>query len=98
MKKLNPIHPGEILREEFLKALGISAYRLAKETRVPFNRVTAIVNEQRGISLDTALRFSRYFGTTAEFWINLQKNYELRVARREWGKKIEKEVPILAQS
>lgn len=76
-----PIHPGEILREEFFVPLGISQYRLAKEVHVPARRINEIVFEKRGISSDTALRLGRYFGTTAQFWINLQAHYDLEVAR-----------------
>ncbi len=90
--KLPPVHPGEILREEFMKPLGLSANALAKALHVPTNRITAIVNEQRGITADTALRLSRYFGSTAEFWLNLQKDYELRVARRDSLPRIASEI------
>ena len=72
MERLPNIHPGEILREEFLVPLGISAYRLAKDIRVPATRIADIVNERRSISADTALRLSRYFGNSAQFWLNLQ--------------------------
>lgn len=81
-KNLIPnIHPGEILREEFLKPLGITPYRLAKATHIPATRVSEIIKERRGISADTALRLGKYFGTSAEFWLGLQKEYELREAR-----------------
>jgi len=86
-----PIHPGEILREE-LDVLEMSANSLAAALGVPGNRITAILNGQRGITADTALRLSRYLGTTAEFWLNLQKSYELRLAEREAGKQIEKTI------
>lgn len=76
-----PIHPGEILQEEFLLPLNISQYRLAKEIHVPARRINEIVLEKRGISADTALRLGRFFGTTAQFWSNLQARYELEVAR-----------------
>ena len=76
-----PIHPGEILREEFLIPLGISQYRLAKEIHVPARRINEIVLEKRGISADTALRLGLYFGTTAQLWINLQARYDLEIAR-----------------
>lgn len=76
-----PIHPGEILREEFLIPLSISQYRLAKEIHVPARRINEIVLEKRGILADTALRLGRYFGTTAQFWSNLQARYDLEVAR-----------------
>ncbi len=82
-----PIHPGEHLGEE-LKQLGISAAELARQIAVPTNRVTGIINGQRAISADTALRLGHWFGTSAEFWLNLQKMYELRAAEREVGSKI----------
>jgi addiction module HigA family antidote len=75
------VHPGEILREEFLKPLGMSAYELAKQLRVPVPRVNDIVLERRGISADTAVRLSRFFGTTDQFWLNLQAAYELAESR-----------------
>lgn len=80
-RDFSPIHPGEILREEFLIPLGVSQYRLAKEIHVPARRINEIVLEKRGISADTALRLGRYFGTTAQLWINLQARYDLEVAR-----------------
>lgn len=89
---MRPIHPGEILREEYLLPLDMSASMLAKALRVPANRVNGIVNEKRGVTADTALRLSRYFGTSAELWLNLQKTYELRVAEVEVGAKIRREV------
>ncbi|HAU68366.1 MAG: HigA family addiction module antitoxin [Arenicella sp.] len=79
---IDPIHPGEILLEEFLKPLGISANRLAKHIEVPTNRVTSIINGHRRITGDTALRFSNAFDTTSEFWINLQSHYELESAKQ----------------
>ena len=88
---MRPVHPGEILREE-LDVLEMSANALAAALGVPGNRITAILNGQRGITADTALRLSRYLGTTAEFWLNLQKSYELRLAEREAGKQIEETV------
>ena len=83
------IHPGEHLAEE-LKELGISAAELARQVGVPVNRVTGIINGQRGITADTALRLGHWFGTSPEFWLNLQKLYELRVAREEVGERIKK--------
>jgi len=88
---MRPIHPGEILREE-LEVLGFSANRLASVLHVPTNRITGILNEQRAITADTALRLARFFGTTPEFWLSLQSAYELRKARQESGEKIEREV------
>lgn len=89
---LRPIHPGEILREEFLEASALSANALARALRVPPNRITAIVKETRGVTADTALRLARYFGTTPELWLNLQKTYELRVAEVEVGERVRREV------
>ena len=76
-EKLPNIHTGEILKEEFLDAMGISAYRLAKEINVPETRISEIVHGKRSITADTAIRFSKFFGTTAEFWLNLQNLYDL---------------------
>jgi addiction module HigA family antidote len=90
---MRPIHPGEILNEEFLLPLGMSERALAQAFHVPANRVNGIVKGLRAITADTALRLSRYFGTTAEFWLNLQKTYELRVAEREAGARIRREAP-----
>ena len=77
MKKLANIHPGEILKEEFLEPLEISAYRLSKDTFIPQTRISAIINKRRRITADTALRFSKYFGTSAKFWLGLQNDYDL---------------------
>jgi addiction module HigA family antidote len=88
----NPVHPGEMLREEFMKPLGISINGLALELHVPVTRVSEIVNERRGVSADTALRLARYFGTSADFWMNIQKDYELILARQASSKTIEKQV------
>ena len=85
MRDFNPTHPGEILLEEFMKPLGISQYRLAKDLGVPAMRVNKIVHEKRGISADTALRLSRYFGTSAEFWMNIQSHYDVEMARITLG-------------
>jgi addiction module HigA family antidote len=84
-----PIHPGEHLAEE-LKELGISAAALARQIDVPVNRITGIINGQRGITADTALRLGHWFGTSPDFWLNLQKLYELRSAQKEVGKQVEK--------
>jgi addiction module HigA family antidote len=83
------IHPGEHLAEE-LKELGISAAELARQIDVPVNRVTGIINAQRGVTADTALRFGHWFGTSAEFWLNLQQLYELRLARKEVGGRVQR--------
>jgi len=95
-KKLNPIHPGEILLEEFLTPMEISQYRLAKEIHVPPRRINEIVHGKRAITADTALRLARYFGTSAEFWTNLQSAFDLDVARQEIGDRVEKEIAPLA--
>ena len=84
-----PIHPGEHLAEE-LDALGLSAAELARQLDVPVNRITSILNGQRSVTADTALRLGHWFGTSAEFWLNLQKLYELRLAEREVGERISK--------
>jgi antitoxin HigA-1 len=86
-RKLPAIHPGEHLRDE-IDELGLSARAFARLLDVPVNRVTQILNGQRGVSADTALRLSRYFGTSAEFWMNLQQTYELRLAEQEAGREI----------
>jgi addiction module HigA family antidote len=84
-KLLPPVHPGEMLREEFMVPLGLSGNALASELGVTAARINEIVQEKRGITADTALRLSRYFGNSAEFWLNLQQRYELECARRELG-------------
>jgi len=89
-----PIHPGEILADE-LEELGISAAATARTLGVPTNRITQILSGDRAITADTALRLSRWFGTSPEFWLNLQKRYELRVAEQENGKEIRKRVTPL---
>jgi len=88
-KIMAPVHPGETLREEFLKPLGITANRLAIELRVPVTRVNDIVRGKRSISADTALRLGKYFGTTPQFWMNLQSNYDLELAQDARGEEIE---------
>jgi len=88
---MRPVHPGEILREE-MEELEMSARAMAEALNVPANRVSAILNGTRGITADTALRLSRYLGTTPEVWMNLQKSYELRAAEIEAGKEIEKQI------
>ncbi len=88
-----PIHPGETLRED-LDALGMSAAELARRIKVPTNRITGILNGQRAITGDTALRLGRFFGTTGEFWLNLQKLYELRLAEEKSGAAIAR-LPVL---
>lgn len=95
-KKLPPIHPGEILREEFMKPHGLSQNALARSLNVPPRRVNEIVMEKRSITADTALRLARYFQTTAELWTGLQADYDLRLVRYEKEKQIEREVEPLA--
>lgn len=87
-----PIHPGEILLEEFIRPAGISINGLALALRVPATRISAIVNETRGITADTALRLGRYFSTTSEFWMNLQRDYDLRIAANASRARIERDV------
>jgi addiction module HigA family antidote len=77
MKKLKNIHPGEILREEFLIPLGLSSYRLSKDVAIPQTRISEIIHEKRRITADTALRLSKYFGTTAKFWLGLQDDFDI---------------------
>jgi len=96
--RLRPIHPGEILREEYLEPLGLSANALALALRVPATRVGEILHERRGISPDTALRLARYFGTDAQSWMNLQTSYDLKIAVNEHGKAIEQEVSRAANA
>lgn len=89
---MRPVHPGEILREDFLVALGMSANALAKALNVPAPRINDVVRERRGITADTAMRLARYFGGDARSWMNLQAAYDLRVAEIENAKRIEKEI------
>ena len=90
--KMRPSHPGEILREEFLVPLGMSAHALAMELKVPAPRINDIVRERRAITPDTALRLARYLGTTAQFWLNLQTSYDLKITEKAIGSKINNEV------
>jgi addiction module HigA family antidote len=94
----SPVHPGEILEKEFLEPLELSQYRLAKETNVPPRRINEIVHGTRAISADTALRLARYFGTTDEFWLNLQMHYDLEVERDRLGSRLRKEVAVLKRA
>jgi addiction module HigA family antidote len=94
-KILAPIHPGEILMEEFLKPLGISQYKLAKDISVPARRINEIVHGKRSISADTALRLSRYFNLSERFWLNLQARYDLEMEKDKFKGRIESEVKIL---
>jgi addiction module HigA family antidote len=95
--KLPPIHPGEVLLEDFLVPLGLTQYRLAKGIGVPPRRVNEIVLGKRGISADTALRLARFFATSAEFWINLQTRFDLEIQRDNQGSQIEREVEVFHQ-
>jgi addiction module HigA family antidote len=94
-KHIAPVHPGEILLEEFLRPMRISQYRLAKDITVPARRVNEIVHGKRAISADTALRLSRYFGTSDRFWLNLQTRYDLEVQRERLKDRLEREVAVL---
>ena len=94
---LSPIHPGEILLEDFMKPLGLSQYRLAHDIGVTPIRISQIVNGQRAITVDTAMRLARYFGTSAAVWLRLQVRYELEVAETELSDRINREVKVLHQ-
>ena len=94
-RKLAPIHPGEVLLADFLEAMGISQYRLAKDISVPPRRINEIVLGKRAISAETALRLARYFGTTDRFWLNLQSRFDLEVERDRLGDRLRKEVTVL---
>lgn len=96
-KKLPSVHPGEILLEEFLKPLEISQHRLGNDLHVPPRRINEIVHGTRGVTADTALRLARYFGTSAQFWLNLQARYDLEVEQDRLGRRLEKEVRVLAE-
>lgn len=95
-RKHKPIHPGEVLLAEFLEPMGVSQYRLAKDTSVPPRRINEIVHGRRAITSDTALRLSRYFGTSAQFWMNLQSRYDLETTADQLGKRLEREVRVHA--
>jgi len=95
-REIPPIHPGEILLEEFLNPLGLSQYRLAKDISVDPRRINEIVHGKRAITADTAFRLGRYFGTSPQFWLNLQSHYDLEVLAMESGEEIEREVKVLA--
>lgn len=96
-KRLAPVHPGEVLQEEFLEPLVLSQYRVAKDTGVPARRINEIVHGKRAVSADTALRLARFFGTSAELWMNLQALYDLERARDRVGAEIEDAVAPLAR-
>ncbi len=95
-REINPIHPGEILLEEFLNPMEITQYRLAKDINVDPRRINEIVHGKRSITADTAFRLGRYFGMSPQFWLNLQSHYDLEVLEMDFGGKIEKEVKILS--
>jgi addiction module HigA family antidote len=95
-EKINPIHPGEILMEEFLKPMEISQNKLARAIGVPPRRINEIVLEKRSVSADTALRLAQYFGTSAKFWMVLQSDYDLDIAKDKVGQRIQKEVSVYA--
>lgn len=90
--KLKPVHPGEVLREEFMEPLGLSMNRLALDLHVPVTRISEIVHERRAITADTALRLGRFFGTSPEFWFNLQARHDLEIVRDKEQTKVEREV------
>ena len=96
-REIGPIHPGEILLEEFLKPMGLSQYRLAKDINVDPRRINEIVLGKRGITADTALRLSRYFGSSERFWMNLQTRYDLEVQKDQLGNRLQQEVKVMAQ-
>ncbi len=95
MKRLSNIHPGEILQEEFLQPLKISAYRLSQEIKIPATRISEIIKKRRRISADTALRFSKYFGVTPQFWLGLQNDYDLEEEQRHIEREL-KMIPTLS--
>jgi addiction module HigA family antidote len=97
-EKLHPVHPGEVLLEEFLKPMGISQNRLALNIGVPPRRINEIVLRKRGITADTALRLAKFFGTSAEFWLGLQAQYDLDVTSEELGNRLEQEVKAYAKA
>lgn len=95
MDKLPPVHPGEVLMEDFMKPLGLSQYRVAKDIGVPTLRISQIVRGQRAVTADTALRLARYFGTSAAVWLRLQARYDLETAEAKISKRIDREVKVL---
>jgi addiction module HigA family antidote len=97
LRKIAPVHPGEILREDFLLPLGISMNKLALGLRVPVTRISEIVHERRSITVDSAIRLGVYFGTTPEFWMNLQRDYDLRTAQEKSVEIIKREVTPFAE-
>ncbi len=97
LRKIAPVHPGEILLEEYLRSLRLSQYRLAKSLSVPARRVNQIVHGTRAVTADTALRLSRFFGTSDRFWLNLQAHYDLEIERDRLGDRLLHEVQVLAE-
>ena len=97
-EKLSPIHPGEVLLEDFMKPLGLTQYRVAQDIGVPALRISQIVRGQRAVTADTAMRLARYFGTSPDVWLRLQARYDLEVAEREYGERINREVKVLANA
>ena len=97
-KKQPPVHPGEILLEEFLKPLELSQYRVARDLSVPPRRINEIVHGHRGVTADTALRLARYFGTSPRFWLNLQARYDLEIENDRLGSRLQKEVAVLRRA
>jgi antitoxin HigA-1 len=95
MDKLPPVHPGEVLLEDFIKPLGLSQYRVAKDLGVPSLRISQIIRGQRSITADTALRLARYFGTSANVWLRMQARYDLEIAETKIAKRINREVKVL---
>lgn len=96
-KTLPPVHPGKVLSEDFMKPLGLTQYRVAKDIGVPPMRISQIVRGLRSVTADTALRLARYFGTSPDVWLRLQAAYDLEVAERETGKRLKREVKVLKQ-
>jgi addiction module HigA family antidote len=95
-RKLTPVHPGEVLVEEFLKPMGISQYKLAQDISVPPRRINEIVLGKRAVTADTALRLSRYLGTSERFWLNLQARHDLEIEKDRLGRRLTREVRVLA--
>jgi len=97
-ERLPPVHPGEVLLEDFMKPLGLSQYRVAQDVGVPALRISQIVRGRRAITADTAMRLGRYFGTSPDVWLRLQARYDLEVAERQYGDRIAREVKILTST
>lgn len=96
-RKISSIHPGEILQEEFLKPMGITAYRLSKETNIDQTRISEIIKGKRSISVDTALRFAKFFGNSPEFWINLQNHFDIEEKKAKMEKDLKKIRPFVPE-